>query len=123
MAKILRWFSCICFSLALLSVATLLFSDVFHHLQYTSIHQQLGALPLILIGLSYISFQLSIKHQRAEKVRGLLLGLAFVFWGSEQLLPPSSWVTVMDSFVITVFVVDIAFIIIEHFRHRDHEVL
>ena len=121
MARISHWFSVVFFSLALLGVATLLFSDALHHLQFTSRHQQLGALPLILIGLSYISFQLSARRQSSERIKGLLLGLAFVLWGGEQLLPPSAWVTVMDSLVITIFVVDIALIIIEHFRRKDHE--
>ena len=113
--------SIILFSLALLGVVTLLFSDALHHLQFNSSHQQLGAIPLILIGLSYISFQLSARRQRGERVKGLLLGLAFVLWGGEQLLPPNAWVTVMDSLVITIFVVDIALIIIEHFKRKDHE--
>lgn len=82
----------------------------------------MGALPLILIGLSYMSFQLSVELGRSEKAKGLLLGLAFVLWGTEQLLPPSAWVTVMDSLVITIFVVDLALIIIEHLKRKDHEI-
>lgn len=121
MARLFHWFSVIFFSLALLGVATLFLSDARHHLQFNSSHQQFGALPLIFIGLSYISFQLSARRQRGERVKGLLLGLAFVLWGGEQLLPPSAWVTVMDSLVITIFVVDIALIIIEHFKRKDHE--
>ena len=81
----------------------------------------MGALPLILIGLSYISFQLSAERGRSERAKGLLLGLAFVLWGTEQLLPPSAWVTVMDNLVITIFVVDLALIIIEHLKRKDHE--
>ena len=80
------------------------------------------ALPLILIGLSYMSFQLSVERGRSERAKGLLLGLAIVLWGTEQLLPPSAWVTVMDSLVITIFVVDLALIIVEHLKHKDHEI-
>jgi lipopolysaccharide export LptBFGC system permease protein LptF len=96
-------------------------SDWLHHLQFSAKHQQMGALPLILIGLSYMSFQLSVGPGRSERAKGLLLGLAFVLWGTEQLLPPSAWVTVMDSAVITIFVVDLALIIIEHLKRRDNE--
>jgi len=82
----------------------------------------MGALPLICIGLSYISFQLSAERERSELVKGLLLGIAFVFWGSEQLLPSSPLVTVMDSIVITIFVVDLGLIIVEHLKRKDHEI-
>ncbi len=82
----------------------------------------MGALPLMCIGLSYISFQLSADRQRGELVKGLLLGTAFVFWGGEQLLPSSSLVTVMDSIVITIFVVDLGLIIVEHLKRKDHEI-
>ena len=57
-----------------------------------------------------------------EKTKGILLGLAFVLWGAEQLLSTSIWVTVMDSLVITIFVVDLALIIMEHLRHKDQDV-
>ncbi len=82
----------------------------------------MGAIPLILIGLSYASFQFSTQRPHSERVKGLLLGLAFVLWGSEQLLPPSPWVTVMDSLVISIFVVDLALIIIEHLKRNNHEI-
>ncbi len=54
-------------------------------------------------------------------IRGILLGIAFVFWGGEQLLPSSSLVTVMDSIVITIFIVDLGLIIVEHLGRKDLE--
>lgn len=78
-------------------------------------------MPLILIGLSYISLQFSARRQRAERVKGILLGVAFVLWGAEQLLPPTSLVTVMDASVVTIFVVDLSLIIVEHLRRKDHD--
>jgi hypothetical protein len=113
--------SVIFFSLALVGIAALLTSDGLLNWQFTPRHQQMGAIPLILIGLSYASFQFSTDRRHGERAKGLLLGLAFVLWGSEQLLPPSAWVTVMDSLVISIFVVDLAVIIIEHLRRNNHE--
>jgi len=121
MAKLLRWLSILFFILALAGVATLWCSDIRRQFHEAATHQQLGALPLILIGLSYISFQLSGRRHIIEKIKGLLLGLAFVLWGSEQLMPPSPWVTVIDSLVITIFVVDLALIIVEHLRRKDED--
>jgi hypothetical protein len=121
MTKLFRWLSIILFTLALVGVAALWLSDARHRLFPAPSHQRIGAAPLMLIGLSYISFQLSGRRRSAERAKGLLLGLAFLLWGSEQLLPPSAWVTVMDSLVITIFVVDLVLIIIEHLRHKDYE--
>jgi len=112
----------ILFSLALVGIATLFVSDSFHKWSFTPSHQRMGAFPLILIGLSYVSFQFSAERQHSERAKGLLLGLAFVLWGTEQLLPPSAWVTMMDSLVISIFVVDLALIIIEHLKRNDHEI-
>jgi len=121
MATLLRWFSIISFTLALGCVAVLWVSDIQNRLLFTPNHQRLGAFPLILIGIAYISFQLCGKRHLPERAKGILLGLAFLFWGSEQLLPPSVWVTAMDSLVITIFVVDLALMIIEHLKRKDHD--
>jgi hypothetical protein len=121
MTKLLRWLSIILFTLALAGVAVLWLSDARRRLLPAPSHQRIGAAPLMLIGLSYISFQLSGRRRPEERAKGLLLGLAFLLWGSEQLLPPSAWVTVMDSLVITIFVVDLVLIIVEHLKHKDYE--
>lgn len=116
-----RRFSILLFSIALAGVAVLWVSDALHGLRPDPSHQRIGAAPLILIGLAYASFQLCGRRRTAERAKGLLLGLAFVIWGSEQLLPQSAWVTLMDNLVITVFVVDLALIIIEHLRRKDRD--
>jgi hypothetical protein len=106
---------------ALLGIAVMLLSDVVHHLRPSPVHTHSGAFALLVIGLSYISLQLSARRPRSELVKGLALGAAFVLWGSEQLLPLSFVVTLMDSMVITIFVVDLSFIIGEHLKLKDHE--
>ncbi len=121
MTKFLRSLSIIFFTLALAGVAVLWLSDASHRLLPNPGHSRLGAVPLISIALSYISFQLSDRRKLAERSKGLLLGFAFLIWGCEQLLPPSPWVTVIDNLVITIFVVDLALIVIEHLRRKDHD--
>jgi lipopolysaccharide export LptBFGC system permease protein LptF len=122
LTRLFRWFSIIFFIFALVGIFALWLSDGLHELHFTSVHQRMGALPLICIGLSYISFQLSVERPRSELIKGLLLGIAFVFWGGEQLLPSSSLVTIMDSIVITIFVVDLGLITVEHLKRKDHEI-
>jgi hypothetical protein len=119
MPRLFRRLSVIFICLALFGITVVVCSDGWHHLHYSSSHQQLGALPLIAIGLAYMIFQLGAERCRGERAKGMLLGLAFVLWGSEQLLPPSSWVTVMDDFVITIFVVDLALMIVGNLRRGD----
>lgn len=109
------------FALALAGIVMLLLTDGLHRLRYAPLHQHMAAMPLILIGMSYLCLQLSVRRPRGELIKGLLLGVAFVFWGCEQLLPSSPWVTLMDSLVVTIFVVDLSFIIFEHLRRKDHD--
>jgi len=75
----------------------------------------------MLIGASYIFLQLSTRRRCNEILKGVLLGTAFLLWGGEQLLPPSPLVTAMDSAVITIFVVDLSLITLEHLKRQDHE--
>jgi|HubBroStandDraft_6_1064221.scaffolds.fasta_scaffold565509_1 hypothetical protein len=121
MTKLFRGLSLLLFLLAVGAIIVLLISDVSHALRITSFHQQAGAMALILIGTSYISLQLSAKRRSTEKLKAISLGLAFTLWGSEQFLPASRVVTLMDSAVITIFVVDLGLIILDYLKQNDHE--
>lgn len=122
MAKLFRCLSVIFFITALIGVATLLTSDVWYRLDLTILHQRAGSLSLIFVGLSYISLQLSARRGWDELIKGILLGVAFVLWGGEQYLPPGTLVNAMDSVVITIFVVDLSLIILQHLKLKDHEI-
>jgi len=116
-----RWLATLFFGLALAGIAALLLSDAWHRLRPSALHSRMAALPLIMIGLSYACLQFSARRSRRELAQGLALGTAFLLWGGEQLLPPSPWVTLMDCLVVTIFVVDLSFIIAEHLRLKDHD--
>ncbi|MGO8671996.1 MAG: hypothetical protein ACLQVD_11595 [Capsulimonadaceae bacterium] len=119
--KTLRWLSAILFIGALAGIGAMLLSDSTRHFQFSPIHQRVAAYPLMLIGLSYISLQLSAPRSPAERIKGVLLGLAFVLWGSEMLLPSSRLVIFMDTAVVSIFVIDLSMIVFEHLRRQDHE--
>ncbi len=123
MAKLLRWLSTIFFILALTGLVTLLAFDVWNHLRPTPVHQQAGALSLMLIGASYICLQLAARRPWSETLKGVMLGVAFLLWGSEQFLSPSVWVTAMDSLVILIFVVDLSMIIVGRLKRKNQEAL
>jgi hypothetical protein len=121
MARLLRGLSAVALVAALAGIACLLTGDAWNRLRFTSAHQTAGALSLMLIGLSYIGLQLSAARPRKEMIKGVLLGIAFVLWGGEQFVPPGRFVTLMDSAVVTIFVIDLGAIIVEHLKRRDHE--
>jgi hypothetical protein len=103
-------------TLSVVSFAVLWWSDLGHGFQYDSDHQRLGSLPFIFIGISFIAFQLSLPGPWKERIKGLLLGLAFALWGSEIFLPKGNWLTVLDNLVIAIFIVDLGLIVVGHFR-------
>jgi hypothetical protein len=122
MTKLFRCLSIIFFISALAGIATLLTSDMLHRLDLTLLHQRAGSLSLIFIGMSYISLQLSALRRWDELIKGILLGIAFFLWGGELFVPPGMLVTAMDSIVITIFVVDLSLIIVQHLKLKDHEI-
>jgi hypothetical protein len=121
MAKLMRWLSTIFFILALAGIVTLLIFDGLNRLSLTPIHQRAGAISLMMIGASYISLQLSARRRWNEMLKGVMLGLAFFLWGSEQFLAPSLWVTAIDSLVVVIFVVDLSLIIVGRLKNKDPE--
>ena len=100
-------------------MVTVVASDALNALTLTSIHRCAGALAFMLIGSSYVALQASVRRPRSEKVKAILLGLAFLFWGSGQFIPPSPWATVMDAAVVVIFVVDLSLIIVESLKRHQ----
>ena len=94
----------------------LVISDTLNQLRPTLLHRQAGALAFVLIGASYVSLQFSGRRPWHERLKGVLLGVAFLFWGSGQFLSPSPWVTAMDTAVVLIFVIDLSLIIVERLR-------
>ena len=119
MRAVIRWLSaglCVC---ALVALSVLLISDVSHHLGLSSLHQKTGALAFILIGASFVVLQFRSRRPFRETLKELLLGIAFLLWGSEQFLPSSPWVTAMDALVVLIFVVDLSSIILQRVRLEE----
>jgi len=96
-------------------------ADALNALTITALHRQAGALSFMLIGSSYVALQLSLRRPRSEKLKAILLGMAFLFWGSGQFLPPSHWATAMDAAVVVIFVVDLSLIIMESLKRNHYE--
>lgn len=93
--------------------------DVLHGFALSTLHQHLDALPLMMIGLSYIALQLASTGDRADRIKGIFLGIAFLCWGGEQLLPTSKIVTLLDEGAVTIFVVDVSLVIWSRIRRPE----
>jgi hypothetical protein len=119
MRKPLRSLSALLLISALVGMATLLVFDARNHLHLTPLHQRVGALSFILIGVSYISLQLSSGRPWREWYKGVLLGLGFLFWGTEQFLPPGPVATALDSLVVLIFVSDLSLVIVDRLKRKD----
>ena len=119
MNTVFRWLSAILFVSALGTMLALLVSDVCNALTLTNIHRRTGALSFMLIGCSYLALQFSLRRPWSERLKAILLGIAFLFWGSVQFLSPGPWVTAMDSAVVVIFVVDLGLIIVESLRRNQ----
>ncbi len=121
MSIILRCLSVVLFCSAIVAVIAVLVADASSALSSTRMHRTAGALSFVFIGASYLCLQLSLNRSWDRKLKPLLLGTGFFFWGSAQLLPPSPWVTAMDTAVVLIFVMDLSLIIIEQLRAKNHE--
>jgi hypothetical protein len=119
MTRLLHYCSAICFILALVGIVALVVADTMNQLRLTSIHRQAGAFSFMLIGSSYISLLLGSRQRWKDIQKQVFLGIAFFLWGCEQFLPAGPWVTVVDTAVILIFVIDLSLIILERLRHRQ----
>jgi hypothetical protein len=114
MKKSLRALIGVLFGLALVALAWLLLPDLWTGFHPSQRHQQAGALALMFVGASFACLQFNTEGRWKERLKGLLLGMAFVLWGAEQFLPPGSAATAVDGFVIAIFVSDLGLVIASH---------
>ncbi len=74
--------------LALLAGGGLLLSDLALHLFVDLPHAPLWAAPLLLMGAASLGFEGLTRPKPLELFKALLVSLAFILWGRDQMLPP-----------------------------------
>ena len=102
-------------------VAGLWWGDAASGFKFDASHARRGSIPFILLGFAFMAYQLSLNISWPQRLKGLLLGVAFALWGSEQFLPPGPGLTLMDNAVVILFVVDLSLIIAGHRFKADSE--
>ena len=119
MNRIFRGLSICLLALSVISFAILWKHDMQNQFRYDAAHLRMGSPPFIFIGLAFIAYQFGRSSPWRSRIKGLLLGLAFTLWGSEQFLPTTPWLTLMDYLVIGIFVVDLGIIVAGQFFEKD----
>jgi hypothetical protein len=75
-----------------------------------------SAVPLIAIGISYVSLVLTLPRTPGQLLVGVLMGSAFVLWGAEQFLKDRALVSFIDDCIVFLFVTDLSIVIRQNFR-------
>ena len=97
--------------LSLLGCAVLLLFDFFPALLPLLRHGPVSALPLLLIGTTYIGLQVILRPAPLELLKRVMLASAFILWGIDQLLPIGPIATTLGDIVIVLYIIDLALMI------------
>ncbi len=99
-------------AVTLASVGVLFAWDAFPRLFPANAHDALGAFPLVMIALAYLAYQSAHRPPRKELFKAVLLAVAFLFWGANQLWPNLPQATLYNDVAIALFVLDVFLVMI-----------
>lgn len=104
---------------ALLAGAGLLLRDLLPSFVGIS-HVPISAAPLLLIGVASLGFQILTRPKLLDLCRALLVSLAFILWGIDQILSPGWQTTTLGDVVIVLYVIDLAWVMGVALLHREN---
>lgn len=81
-------------------------------------HAPLSAAPLLLIGAAYLGFQVLARPKLLDLLKAFMISSAFLLWGIDQILSPGWLVTTLGDVVITLYVLDLGWIMLDHLIQR-----
>ena len=102
--------------LAFVAGLLLLMSDVF--LRFLP-HASLSAAPLLLIGAASLGFQALTRLKLLGFFKALIVSTAFLLWGIDQLLIPGWFATTLGDVVITLYVLDLGWMVIDRLKQKQ----
>ena len=79
---------------------------------WANAHNLLGAFPLTVIAIAYLAYQSAHRPPRKELFKAVLLAVAFLFWGANQLWPNCAQATLYNDFAIALFVLYVFLVMI-----------
>jgi len=114
--KLLYVFTWVVVVLGLIAGVALLTNDVF----FTILpHAPISAAPLLFIGAAYLGFQVLIRPKPLDLFKALMVSSAFILWGVDQLLPGGRVATTLGDVVITLYVLDLGWVMIDRLKLRN----
>jgi hypothetical protein len=100
-------FTALLIVLALFAGGWLLLDDLVPQMFVGAPHASVSAAPLLLIGVASLGFQVLTRPRPLEVFKALLVSLAFILWGIDQMLPPGWLTTMIGDVVIVLYVIDL----------------
>lgn len=115
--KLLYFFTWIVVVLALGAGLLLLAKDLFLTMLP---HAPVSAAPLLLIGAASLGFQALNRPKLLDLLKALIVSSAFILWGIDQLLPSGGVATTLGDVVITLYVLDLGWVMIDRLKQSHH---
>src|ERR1039458_1085664 len=99
-------------AITLAGVGVLFVCDVYPTLFPARAHDFLGGFPLAMIALANLVYQRVHRRSAKEWFKAILLAVAFMFWGANQVWPNQHQATLFNDFAIALFVLDVFLVMI-----------
>jgi hypothetical protein len=81
----------------------------------------LSAAPLLLAGISFLAAQPLMRPKPTELLKNAILASAFLLWGAIQFMPQNILSRRLGNLVITLYVVDLAWVTLGYVIRRAKE--
>ncbi len=96
----------------LAGVGVLFVWDAFPQLFPARAHHLLAGIPLAMIALAYLFYQIAHRPAPRELVKAIMLAVAFLFWAANQFWPDLREATLFNDIAIALFVLDVFLVMI-----------
>lgn len=91
-------------------------SDVLH---MPLVHAPIPATPLLFIGAASLVFHVYTCPKLLSLLKALIASATFILWSIDQLLPSGWEQTLLGDVVITLYVVDLGWMMLERLRSKN----
>ncbi len=82
-------------------------------------HAPISAAPLLLTGLATLGFQFVTRPNLLDLFKACIVSLAFLLWGTDQLLPAGWLATTIGDLVIVLYVIDLGWMMLDRLKQQD----